>query len=106
MEESKSVVVVTVLEHIVEQEYEFRSPTYSLCFGVYENKQKAEHDVWSCFEKKPYWEGYVTWMSHDEFVSLGSVYTFYMADAYFGYYREDGLLLSVYGIEYHHLSIE
>jgi len=105
MEESKSVVVVTVLEHIVEQEYEFRSPTWSLCLGVYENKQKAEHDVWSCFEKKPYWEGYVTWMSHDEFSSLG-VHSFYYHDEYFGYYREDGLLLSVYGIEYHHLSIE
>lgn len=106
MEEKKSVVVVTVLEHIVEQEYEFRSPTWSLCLGVYEDKAKAEHAVWSCFEKKPYWEGYVTWMSHDEFDSLAGVYTFYMADAYFGYYREDGLLLSVYGIEYHHLSIE
>jgi hypothetical protein len=105
MEESKSVVVVTVLEYIVEKEYDFRSPTYTPCFGVFENKQKAEHAVWSCFENESHWEGYVTWMSYEEFRSLG-VHSFYYHDEFFGYYREDGLLLSVYGIEYHHLSIE
>ena len=104
MEESKSVVVVSVLEHIVEQNYEFRSPTYSLCFGVYENKQKAERAVWECFEKDSYWEGSVGWMTLNDFERLG-VHSFYTHDEYFGYYRKDGLLLSVYGIDYHYENI-
>lgn len=105
MEESKSVVVVSVLEYLIECDYDYQSPTYPLCFGVYGDKLKAENAVWRCFENDSFGEGYVTWMSYEEFRSLG-VHFFYPHDEYFGYYREDGLLLSVYAIEYHDKSIE
>ena len=71
MEESKSVVVVSVLEYLIECDYDYQSPTYPLCFGVYGDKLKAENAVWRCFENDSFGEGYVTWMSYEEFRSLG-----------------------------------
>lgn len=102
---AESVVAVSVLEYTVEKDCDFCSPTYPLCFGVYESQLKAENAVWRCFENESFWEGYVTYMSENDFRSLG-IHTFYPHDLYFGYYREDGLLLSVYGIEFHPYCVE
>ena len=65
--------------------------------------------TFSSYFSGEYTAGIANWFNdtvpyRDDFKRLG-VHSFYTHDEYFGYYRKDGLLLSVYGIDYHYENI-